>query len=171
MRQGDPLSPYLFVLAMEVLTRLMRSKVRESQLFQFYPHCARQQITHLSFADDLLIFVVVDVQSIQIIKDALENHQGLSYLPAQLTNQRVKFLCCYSCWSPSSNSLHSPVRSGSFPVRYLGKPLIAGKLSFADCVPLIENITATISVWIVRHLSFLGRLQLIQSVLNSIQIF
>jgi hypothetical protein len=64
LRQRDPLSPYLFVLAMEVFTKLMLAKVRESHLFQFHPHCGRQQITHLSFVDDLLIFVVADIQSI-----------------------------------------------------------------------------------------------------------
>ena len=89
MRQGDPLSPYLFVLAMEVLTRLMRAKVRESQLFQFYPHCARQQITHLSFADDLLIFVAADIQSIQIIMDALDEFKGLSGLSVNQSKSEV----------------------------------------------------------------------------------
>jgi hypothetical protein len=55
-------------------------------------------------------------------------------------------------------------------MKYLGMPLISGKLSYDDCVPLIEKITARINSWTVRHLSFSGRLQLIQSVLNSIQL-
>jgi hypothetical protein len=50
-------------------------------------------------------------------------------------------------------------------------PLIAGKLTFTDCIPLIEKITAKIRSWTARHLSFSGRVQLIQMYWSSIFIF
>jgi hypothetical protein len=57
---------------MEVLTKILSAKVRDSQNFKFHPHCERQQITHQSFADDLMIYVAADIQSIKLIKNALE---------------------------------------------------------------------------------------------------
>ena len=56
-------------------------------------------------------------------------------------------------------------------MKYLGLPLITTRLSEADCKPLIDSILARIKGWIVRALSFAGRLQLITSVISSIQVF
>ena len=58
---------------------------------------------------------------------------------------------------------------GQLLVRYLGVPLIIKRLSAADCTLLIEKITARINCWTSKLLSYAGRLQLIQSVLFSIQ--
>ena len=56
-------------------------------------------------------------------------------------------------------------------VIYLRVPLIYGRLSFQDCKALIEKITTKINAWTAKHHSFAGRLQLIQSVLFSVQVF
>ena len=53
LRQRDPLSPYLFVLTMEVLSGLIRHMARNN-IFKFHWHCERVEITHLCFVDDLL---------------------------------------------------------------------------------------------------------------------
>lgn len=58
-------------------------------------------------------------------------------------------------------------RLGTLLVRYLGVPLILGKLKEADYKPLIDKITEKIKSWTLKLLSFDGRLQLIESVLNS----
>lgn len=60
---------------------------------------------------------------------------------------------------------------GSLPVRYLGVPLISTKLSASDCAPLISKFYAKIDHWSTRSLSYAGRLQLITSVLFSLQVF
>ncbi|GKU92455.1 hypothetical protein SLEP1_g6177 [Rubroshorea leprosula] len=60
---------------------------------------------------------------------------------------------------------------GTLPVRYLGVPLITGRLTNAALKPLITKITEKISSWTSRYLSFAGRLQLISSVLQSITNF
>ena len=57
------------------------------------------------------------------------------------------------------------------PVRYLGVPLISTRLTASHCKPLVDSITARASSWTTRFLSFVGHLQLIKSVLCSIQSF
>lgn len=57
------------------------------------------------------------------------------------------------------------------PVRYLGIPLISSRLTAEDCSSLLNKLTARIDFWLSKNLSFAGRLQLISSVLYSIQAY
>ncbi|KAL4383097.1 hypothetical protein GQ457_15G000930 [Hibiscus cannabinus] len=63
IRQGDPLSSYIFTLVMNVLSRLL-DIVAEKGIFQYHPKCKRVRLTHLCFADDLLIFCKGNVDSL-----------------------------------------------------------------------------------------------------------
>ena len=60
---------------------------------------------------------------------------------------------------------------GSFPMKYLGVPLISTRLNQSDCQPLLDKIMTRIQSWTSRSLSYAGRLQLISSVLYSIQMY
>lgn len=55
LRQGCSLSPYLFVIAMEMLSSFLHRQV-QLQKFGFNPKCKLTSLTHLSFADDVMIF-------------------------------------------------------------------------------------------------------------------
>lgn len=81
LRQGDPLSPYLIVLCIEYLSRLMKARLRNSE-FNYHPKCRLHQITHLAFADDLMVMARGDSISVQLLANILEEFGEVSGLRA-----------------------------------------------------------------------------------------
>ena len=55
MRQGDPMSPLIYVLAMDYLVRSLKVAYAEEG-FKFHLGCTQMRLGSLSFADDLLFF-------------------------------------------------------------------------------------------------------------------
>lgn len=66
LRQGDPMSPTLFLLCMEYLSRSIAKRTKELD-FSFHPRCDLFNITHIAFADDLLLFCRGDARSVKIL--------------------------------------------------------------------------------------------------------
>lgn len=56
LRQGDPLSPYLFIIMQEVLSRLLRKSFEERRIGYFSHPVGSPLVSHLFYADDLLVF-------------------------------------------------------------------------------------------------------------------
>lgn len=55
LRQGDPLSPYLFVLAVEVFSQML-NRDYQIQKIGYHPMASDPHVSHLAFADDIMIF-------------------------------------------------------------------------------------------------------------------
>ncbi|KAL0288904.1 UNVERIFIED_CONTAM: hypothetical protein Sradi_7086900, partial [Sesamum radiatum] len=163
LRQGDPISPYLFVLVMESLHLLIKHKIQNDGNFQHHWRCKELGIINLCFADDLLLFCKADIHSATVLHDILQNFGVLSGLHANAQKSQVLF-------SKSATQVQHQIQSifgfpqGTLPVRYLGVPLITSKLSLADCAPLILKIEARIAGWNQLKLTYAGRTQLIKSV-------
>nr|GEX06273.1 hypothetical protein [Tanacetum cinerariifolium] len=97
LRQGDPLSPYLFTLVMEILTLLLHRSVWNSDDFQYHHLCDKQRIINLCFVDDLFLFARGHPSSVSIIMDALEEFkQVLGLVP------RIPKSIAYFCNVPNA---------------------------------------------------------------------
>ena len=169
LRQGDPISSYQFVLVMEALSMLIQKRVEESSqeghIFEYHWRCKKTKTTHLCFADDLMIFCGGSIHSAQVIHHALLEFSNMSGL---VPNNGKS--CIFIAGNNQTYILDLfQFPRGTLPVRYLGVPLITSKLNASNCKPLVDSITARIRMWTSRFLSFPGRLQLIHSVLCSIQ--
>ena len=165
LRQGDPISSLLFVMAMDILSKLLDRGAMD-HVFGIHPLGNAPLITHISFADDVLLFFDGTDQSLQGLLSILDNFNNCSGLGINRSKTAVFFYGGDRVRNRASAASHG-ISQGSFPIRYLGVPLTTKKLRKQDYQPLLDKIHSWFTSWTVKHLSFAGRLQLLKSVIYS----
>lgn len=162
IRQGCSLSPYLFVICMQVLSKMLNKGAAEKR-FGYHPYCQGLKLTHLSFADGKR-------QSIEGIINIFNHFAEMSGLHISMEKTTI-FLAGVQDTEKQELLDTFAFAHGDLPVRYLGLPLLTKQMTVRDYTPLIEKIRARIGSWTARFLSFAGRLQLIGSVIHSLTNF
>lgn len=139
--------------------------------FQYHAKCKDIQLTHLIFADDILLFCKADSCSPQLMKDILTEFSETSGLKMNPAKSHMFF------GGTSTQMKQSILQQLTFveeklPVRYDGLPLISTRLSYADCKPVRHSLHASINSWASKFLSYAGgRVQLVNSVLFQLQTY
>ena len=134
LRQGDPISSLLFVLAMDILSKkLDRGAI--SSTYGLHPECEAPVVTHLSFADDVLIFFDGKQDSIHGIMSILEEFHTGTGLEVN-RDKTALFLDGGNTQENSQLASSVGIQFGSLPVRYLGVPLSSKKMTRQDYKPL-----------------------------------
>ena len=165
LRQGCSLSPYLFVICMQTLSKLLDKAALEKRI-GYHPYCKDLSLTHLCFADDVLVFSDGKKKSIEEILAVFGQFAKMSGLNISL-EKSTSYLAGVQAEDSIAILYQFPFEAGTLPVRYLGLPLLTKKMTVHDYSRLLSQIRSRISSWTARHLSFAGRLQLIGSVLYS----
>ncbi|GJV22270.1 RNA-directed DNA polymerase, eukaryota, reverse transcriptase zinc-binding domain protein [Tanacetum coccineum] len=169
LRQGDPVSPYLFTIVMEVFTLMLRRQVSKEVKFKYHWGCKNLVILNLCFADDLMLFCHGDIVSASVLRRALDEFCLSLGLRPNTAKSTVYF---GNVREDVKNNIMiaMPFREGSFPSRYLGIPLGANIIIRDDCTVLMDKIKKRVEDWRNKSLSFAGRLQIIASVLSLFNI-
>ncbi|CAH9101719.1 unnamed protein product [Cuscuta europaea] len=169
LRQGDPMSPLLFVVCLEYFSRLLHMRNKVSS-FKFHPKCGKLNISHVAYADDRMLFSRGDYPSIKVLIDALEQFGTVSGLRVNFDKSNI-FLGGLVDHDLAHILDLIDFKEGTFPVRYVGIPLAPLKIAVAQYAPLLESITNFITAWNTKSLFYAGRVKLIKSVIQGVHSF
>jgi len=118
------------------------------------------------FADDVLIFNKAHLPTLQLIQSTLEKFYQATGLRV---NPDKSHIVCGECNSQLQQECLelTGYNEGCLPMRYLGVPITASKLRKLECHILVDKITGKMKQWSTRNLSFVGRAQLINTVVSG----
>ncbi|XP_073151816.1 uncharacterized protein [Henckelia pumila] len=154
---------------MEMLSRSLLHASMMSD-FQFHPRCDNFNITHLVYTDDLLILSKGDVPSVKIILDCVSKFGKMAGLRANAMKSNL-FMAVVKEPAHSEIIRLCGYQIGSFPFRYLGIPLAAGRLREGDYSVLVDGIAKKIASWPRNTLSYAGKLELLRSVVQGVECY
>ncbi|XP_026441100.1 uncharacterized protein LOC113340095 [Papaver somniferum] len=89
LRQGDPLSPFLFLLVAEVFNKLMINAKADGFLKGFYVKENGMEISHLQFADDTIFFLDAKEEEVRKLLEVLESFKDKTGLKVNLTKSSM----------------------------------------------------------------------------------
>lgn len=90
LRQGDAISPYLFVLSMEVVSACIK-KFTTHGVFKHHWRAKETELTHITFADDILFLSKGKVESVQMLMHGLNLFSSISGLKPNVQKSNCFF--------------------------------------------------------------------------------
>ncbi|XP_019183645.1 PREDICTED: uncharacterized protein LOC109178466 [Ipomoea nil] len=158
LRQGDPLSPYLFIICAEALWMILQYEQLAGSIHGCRVARGAPPVSHLFFADDSLLFFKANIQETGVIRQCLERYEKLS---GQVVNYNKSNICFSrntqeADWMQIADCL-GVVQAPNFG-KYLGLPSFVGRNNRAVFSYVEEKIRQRIGSWSKKLLSQAGSL-------------
>ncbi|KAJ3695169.1 hypothetical protein LUZ60_000546 [Juncus effusus] len=153
VRQGDPLSPHLFIIAMDTLARVAETFSRENFLEKPIPNIN----ISLFYADDSIFLIKPEIQQVKRLKFLLQTFANSSGL--KINYQKSAF-CTLPENHPDAEIISSELGcpQASMPLRYLGYPLHFKKPTKAEFRKIIEKFETRLQGWQKYFTKYWGKI-------------
>ena len=170
VRQGDPLSPYLFILYLERLSLKLEEALRDKLL---HPISFRERVrlSHLFFADDIFLFTHAKAKDCTKLSHFLQQFCAASGQLVSITKSRLWFSPNTSrhCKDLVTSILGVPTMNH---IRtYLGTPIFTYRRTTSSYQYLVDKIRMKFEGWQTKYLSMAGKAILIKSVVSTILLY
>ncbi|CAM8888420.1 unnamed protein product [Rhodiola kirilowii] len=171
LRQGDPISPYLFIICQEWLSLKLFKEQDVNRLRGIRVSRGFPLINHLFFADDCLLFLTADFHALRSLKQVLELYGKIS---GQELNYQKSEICASHNIDPFLQHLVGEYMGMNIiaqHTKYLGLPLIVGRRKIETFRWLEDRMMKKIQDWKSLLLSAAGKEALIKSCYLAVPVF
>uniref|UniRef100_A0A803PZ98 Reverse transcriptase domain-containing protein n=1 Tax=Cannabis sativa TaxID=3483 RepID=A0A803PZ98_CANSA len=168
LRQGDPLSPFLFLLCSEGLSCLIFEAERVGRIHGLRFGTMEQRLSHLLFADDSLIFLDANLEDSNALKEVLGNYEKMSGQCINFEKTEMCVGCKVSDSVATSLASNLGVTLVKHHTKYLGMPTFVGKNKKQVFGKIRGKIEAKLKGWKMGLFSQAGKEILIKAVIQAL---
>lgn len=170
LRQGDNLSPFLFLIIVESFNVLIKRAMESGRLVGYKFDVGDKRFSHLQYADDTMILCEKRLTNIRIIKAILLLFESMSRLKVIFQKCTIVGINIPQSWiTEALNVLHCKV--GVLPFIYLGLPIGANTNRKEMWNQVIETVKSRLNMWKSKLLSIGDRVAILKSILYVILIY
>ena len=168
LRQGDPLSPYLFIICAEGLSSLIRDAEHRGVISGTSVCGEAPPVTHLLFADDCFLFFKACANQAQVMKDILTAYEVASGQAISLPKSEIYYSRNVPDTLRHSITHIMGVQAVLGTGKYLGLPSMIGRDRTSVFAYIKDRVWQKINSWSSKCLSKAGKEIMIKSVLQAI---
>ncbi|XP_062014305.1 uncharacterized protein LOC133730800 [Rosa rugosa] len=168
LRQGDSISPYLFLLCSEGLSRMLTKAEESDQLHGVKIASDAPSINHLFFADDSFIFMKAEDEECGRLKDILKCYEDASGQQVNFQKSKISFSKNVSMIVQEELAAMFGVERVDKHDKYLGLPTEVSYSKTEAFQYIMEKTRNKMKSWKDKTLSMAGKEVMIKSVVQSV---
>jgi hypothetical protein len=168
LRQGDPLSPYLFLFVADGLSKLLQHEIDKRQIKELKVCRRSPGISHLLFADDNILFFEATTDQTNKVKSVLNRYERAT--GQQLSPDKCSLLLGNKCTNEMGESVAAilDVKMVGFDEKYLGLPVPEGKMKDGKFQPVKERVKKRFTDYAEKYSSCGAKEVLIKAMAQAI---